>query len=117
MGRASSPPVIRALAEARRHATDYGFSARVAARRCGVSTPYLLRTVRSELGVSFSGILRRHRVALACRRLATCDESIKEICTKVGYESCSRFIRDFKRECGTTPAAYRRREMTSVPPG
>jgi AraC-like DNA-binding protein len=106
-GRPLTPHVHRALAEVRRRGTEPSFNVESAARACGVSGPYLLRCIRAELGVSFADVLRRHRIGLARRRLAVSNESIKEVAGKVGYDSCSRFVKDFKRECGVTPSSFR----------
>lgn len=106
-GRVLSPLVHRALSDVRRYATDSEFDSMHAARTCGVSTPYLLRRFRAEVGLSFSAVVRRQRVNFARRRLLTSSDSVKEVGASVGYDSCTRFVREFRRECGVTPGQFR----------
>jgi len=77
------------------------------AAEVGVSPQYLVKLLRSEYGYGFRAALRRARVQVARPLLEQSLSSIKEIAVKTGYGSTSQFDRDFRRECRTTPGAYR----------
>lgn len=52
--------------------------------------------------------LRNHRMQIACRLLRDQTLGLKEIATRVGYDSASAFSTAFKRFAGTAPSDYRR---------
>jgi AraC-like DNA-binding protein len=49
------------------------------------------------------------RMAEARRRLLHSDESVEVIAERVGYADPTHFVRLFRREHGSTPAAWRAR--------
>lgn len=71
---------------------------------------------RSALAERFSGLigqppmqyLTRWRLQLAANQLRSGTRGVAAIAAEVGYESEAAFSRAFKREMGTTPAAWRR---------
>lgn len=73
---------------------------------------------RSALGERFLDLigeppmqyLTRWRLALAARALRTENDSIARIADRCGYESEAAFNRAFKREFGSPPAAWRKKE-------
>jgi len=52
--------------------------------------------------------LTRWRLTVAAQRLRSERASLASIAAKSGYDSEAAFNRAFKRELGTTPAAWRR---------
>lgn len=52
--------------------------------------------------------LRERRMELACRYLRDPSLGLKEIASRVGYDSVSAFSTAFKRFAGVSPGAYRR---------
>jgi AraC-like DNA-binding protein len=76
---------------------------------------------RSALAERFTGLvgappmqyLTRWRLQLAADLLRSARRGVADVAAEVGYESEAAFNRAFKRELGTTPAAWRR---TPQPP-
>jgi AraC-like DNA-binding protein len=99
--------VERALTILRRRAHETDLTAARVALSCGVSAAHLRHALHLCLGVSFSRALRRHRMLVACSRLADLNVQVKEVGYNVGYVSPSRFVRDFRKELAVTPSAYR----------
>jgi AraC-like DNA-binding protein len=59
--------------------------------------------------------LARWRMQLAAKDLRDTDAKVLEVAMNVGYENEAAFARAFKREVGTSPAAWRReRRAASV---
>jgi AraC-like DNA-binding protein len=77
------------------------------AQDLGVSTEHLCRVLKRHTGMTFVTLLRRTRVRAACRLLQTTTLSMKEIASRSGFSSASRFDRDFKTVCGVSPSEYR----------
>lgn len=71
---------------------------------------------RSALAERFTGLigqppmqyLTRWRLQLAANLLRTSNRNVASVAADVGYDSEAAFNRAFKRELGTTPAAWRR---------
>lgn len=74
----------------------------------GISAPYLSSLFTQELGVGFSDYLNRVRIERACAYLY--DPGIKtyEVASKVGYNNEKYFTRQFKKQMGVSPSAYRK---------
>ncbi|MBV9696184.1 MAG: AraC family transcriptional regulator [Gammaproteobacteria bacterium] len=79
------------------------------AREVGLSRSALGERFTAMVGAPPMQYLARWRVALAASRLRHSDASIRSIAHEVGYASEAAFIRVFKKEYGTPPAAWRRR--------
>lgn len=77
------------------------------ARLAGMSVPQFNRNFRRLIGSSPIEWLRRERVSLAKRRLLESKDSIKSIAEQAGYNCAFFFSRDFKRQTGQSPTAYR----------
>lgn len=60
-----------------------------------------------EMGVSPKGYLQQARLQRARELLRAGEQSISEISEAVGYYSQFQFSRDFKKEFGMTPSAFR----------
>jgi AraC-like DNA-binding protein len=77
------------------------------------------RTVLAERFTSFVGhppmlYLTRWRMQLAASRLASGTVPVSAVAGAVGYESEAAFCRAFKKITGATPAAWRRRQHSSL---
>lgn len=77
-----------------------------------VSDDYLGRLFRLQTGQSFREFLRDVRLREALDLLQHSDHSIKVISAMVGYSDPSHFIRYFCELTGSTPGAFRDRELT-----
>lgn len=72
-----------------------------------VTTVYLSRMIKRELGVSYSSLLTQMRINKAVDLLKTTDMSIRDISEKVGYESQHYFSTTFKKLVGVSPKQYK----------
>lgn len=90
-----------------------GLLAPEVARELRVSVRTLHRALAAA-GLSFTGVLREARMALARRLLASGRSPplpIAEIARRCGYTDASHFSRDFRRCLGVSPAAWRERKQ------
>lgn len=78
------------------------------ARAVGRSTTHVASVVREETGRTVGQWILEYRMAEARRRLRGTDEQVGVIAERVGYADVTHFIRLFRREHGSTPAAWRR---------
>ena len=78
-----------------------------AARLAYMSEPSFSKYFKKASGMTFSDLVRRLRIANACRLLAQTDSSIADISVAVGYRNLANFNRQFRSETGYTPSAYR----------
>ncbi|MEU1992954.1 helix-turn-helix transcriptional regulator [Nocardia gamkensis] len=74
-------------------------------REVGASPRTLSRRFRAETGVSFENWRTFARINAALPMLGA-GEPISRVAHAVGYGTASAFITAFRREIGTTPAAY-----------
>ena len=81
-----------------------------AARLAYMSEPTFSKYFKKASGMTFSNLVRRLRIANACRLLDQTDSPISEISTAVGYGNLANFNRQFRTETGVTPTEYRRLE-------
>jgi two-component system, response regulator YesN len=104
-----SPQVIRTMHVIENRYVETTLQVRGVAQDLGVSTEHLCRVLKRHTGLTFVTLLRRTRVRAACRLLQTTTLSMKEIASRAGFSSPSRFDRDFKTVCGVSPSEYRTR--------
>ena len=74
----------------------------------GVSPWHLARGFRSHLRTSPGDYVRRLRVEWAAERLLRTDAPVAEIAVAAGFSDQSHLTREFRRQLGVTPLAYRR---------
>ena len=103
----ASPQAIRAMHAIENRYVETNLHVSMVAQDLGVSTEHLCRVLKRHTGLTFATLLRRTRVRAACRLLQTTTLSMKEIAGRAGFSSASRFDRDFKTVCATSPSAYR----------
>jgi len=91
--------------EVRSHEADLNLT--VVARLAGLSTAHLCRLLKQQTGRGFGAHLRGIRIRRARELLRNTTLNIKEIATRVGYESTTQLDRHFGRSCNMPPLAYR----------
>ncbi|KFI92625.1 AraC family transcriptional regulator [Bifidobacterium saguini DSM 23967] len=79
------------------------------AQEISMSGPAFSRFFKQAAGVSFSNMVRRLRIAKACRLLDSTNFGIARIQEECGYVNTANFNRRFRQETGMTPSEYRRR--------
>lgn len=77
------------------------------AEHTGLSTSYLSRLFKQEIGISVSDYIREKKVEKAQNLLKYCDYSLVEIANYLSFSSQSHFIQLFKKFVGMTPKKYR----------
>jgi len=98
----------------RQHARDPGLDADMVAAGCGMSRRTLFRTL-ADGEESFTTLTRRVRVARAAQLLlAEPQRLLASVSAESGFSSPAQMHRAFRRETGTTPAAYRSRELPAT---
>lgn len=75
----------------------------------GLSASHLHAQFREHAGMTPHQHLILQRMRSARHRLVTTGEPIKAIAREVGYANAENFCRAFKKHCGLTAAAYRRK--------
>ncbi|MCK0472369.1 response regulator [Halalkalibacter sp. APA_J-10(15)] len=83
------------------------------ARELHVSSAYLSRLFKQQVGVSFVHALTKLRIKKAMQLLHSTDLTINEISQQVGYETQHYFSTAFKKVVGVTPNGYRKGKMAS----
>ncbi|WP_251552281.1 response regulator [Neobacillus muris] len=105
---AISPVVRRARAYMVEHFSDPDLTLEKAAESLQVSSVYLSRTFKKELGISFVSYITKLRIKKASLLLVSTDLSILEIAEQVGYDTQHYFSTAFKKEVGVSPNQYRK---------
>ncbi|WP_309105112.1 AraC family transcriptional regulator [Microbacterium sp.] len=81
-----------------------------AARMIGMSESAFSRYFKRASGHTFTDIVRRLRIAHACKLLDSTTTAVATIAQAVGYRNLSNFNRQFAADTGFTPTGYRTRE-------
>jgi AraC-like DNA-binding protein len=102
------PAVAEAISHLDRHYAEPLGIGDLAAR-CGLSISHLHAQFRAHTGMSPHQHLILQRMRSARHQLVTTREPIKSIARDVGYANTENFCRAFKKHCGLTAAAYRRK--------
>lgn len=75
----------------------------------GLSSSYLSRLFKQELGISISDYILEKKIEKAKNLLQYSDYSLIDIATYLAFSSQSHFIQTFKKAVGLTPKKYRDR--------
>lgn len=102
----NDPRVARALSYMARN-SSISLSVPDIARHVGVGRQTLERGFREQLGRTVNEELIRLRVSKLKRLLVESDESVKELCARVGFGTTANMFPMFKRHTGMTPKCYR----------
>ncbi|MPQ43126.1 helix-turn-helix domain-containing protein [Clostridium tarantellae] len=74
-----------------------------------LSTHYLSHEIKYATGYSFTDLINLTRVEESIKLLLDSDESISEICEKIGFSHTRYFNKHFKSYCKMTPLQYRKK--------
>ncbi len=72
-----------------------------------LSPQYFSRVFREQAGITFVDYLTHVRIRKAKEWLAYSNNTVQEICFKVGYRDPNYFTRVFKKTTGVTPRQYK----------
>jgi AraC-like DNA-binding protein len=98
----------RALECILREFADAALNLGAAARRCGVSAPYLSHLISVSTRHGFHTHLSGVRILHAAHLLATAPLSIQEVADKSGFGNTSALDREFKKRFNMTPGEFMR---------
>jgi len=92
------------------HALDYDLDQDKVAAHFGISSNSLYRMFKTVLGDKYMHYLTELRIKKACLYL---DEghTVQDVCSRVGYNNVSHFIKIFNSITGYTPNNYRNKNM------
>ena len=74
----------------------------------GLHANYAMNLFKREFDLSLGEFLTRTRIAQVQRLLVTTDRTVTDIAFSCGFGSASRFHAVFKKQCGQSPANYRK---------
>lgn len=77
------------------------------AERYGMNASSLSHRFKKQMGCNISDYIFTCKMNHACALLRSTDQTVAEIAQKVGYSQYTSFVRQFKRQKGLTPTAYR----------
>ena len=77
------------------------------AERYGMNASSLSHRFKKKMGCNISDYIFTCKMNHACALLRSTDQTVAEIAQKVGYSQYTSFVRQFKRQKGLTPTAYR----------
>ncbi|MEC1347753.1 response regulator [Bacillus haynesii] len=103
-----SPVVTRAKEYMQKHFAEREFSLKQTADALQVSSVYLSRMMKKELGMTFVQLLTEMRIDQAVHLLETTPLSIHDIAEQTGYDTQHYFSTVFKKTIGVSPNQYRR---------
>ncbi|MFJ8396243.1 GlxA family transcriptional regulator [Streptomyces sp. NPDC094144] len=93
---------------------DADLSAPALAERMCLSERHFARVFHQETGTSPAAYVEAVRVEAARRLLEATDEPLDRVAAAAGLGSVETLHRAFRKQIGTTPAAYRRRFRTTA---
>ncbi len=91
---------------------SYDFSLEQLAVHFRLSSSYLSRFIKEQIGMTFTDYVQQLRQNEVKRLLLETDWPVKEIVLRVGYVGVSKFIEKFRKQEGITPGEYRRLHKT-----
>lgn len=80
------------------------------ARHVGFSPTYFSKVFKDEMGTTFNYYLGNLRVERSKMLLLAGKLSVGDVCTAVGFEDQSYFIKVFRRYTGVTPGNFRKQQ-------
>lgn len=90
------------------HFNNKDLSSETVARELQLSSIYLSRMIKQDLGISFINLLTKKRIKKAIELLNSTNLTINEISEKVGYDTQHYFSTSFKKVMGIPPNRYRK---------
>jgi two-component system response regulator YesN len=101
--------ILKAIVAISENYKRKGLSTGEIARIIGVSECHLCHAIRESFGFTCSEFLQRYRIEMAKPLLKDKELLIKQVASKVGFNSQKHFSKDFKKVEGITPTEFRRR--------
>ena len=103
------PAVSATIRDVQEHYSDFTLSLQEVADAVGFSPAYLSKSMRLNLGVTFSQYLTDYRMQVAAKFLRDphCSLKLYEIATQCGFSSQHYFSRAFRKYFGLSPTQYR----------
>jgi len=101
-------PVVSRALSAMHSRLAHPWTAEELAQEAFLSRSAFAERFTALLGMPPMRYLAQWRMQVAAQRLRETHEPLARVAAEVGYESEAAFARAFKRECGVTPAAWRR---------
>ena len=89
------------------HYSDPALCVNAIGYQFSLTPSYCSRVFKDAVGVTIPAYILDLRIRAARERLTATDDSIDLIARETGFSSSSVFIRQFHRQCGVTPGAYR----------
>ena len=89
-------------------------SLELVAQQFGITTSYLCRIIKQQIGMSYKEYITELRIAKAKELLFERELSLSEVCMRVGYTNVSNFIRVFQKYTGMTPAKFRDANLKDI---
>ena len=77
-----------------------------------INPVYLGQLIKRETNATFAELLNKQRIKAAQQLLLSTNDSIEDICYKVGYSNVGYFYKVFRKLCGKSPKTYRLQVMT-----
>jgi YesN/AraC family two-component response regulator len=84
-----------------------GISLEDVANHVNISTYYLSKIFKKEMGVNFIAYITDRKMELAKEMLATTDVPVLNIALDLAYNEANYFSKAFKKKTGYTPSEYR----------
>ena len=81
------------------------------ARACAMSESYFRKVFSQLTGLSPLEYVNRHRIHRAMHLLHVTDDSVQHIAEACGFPSVTTFARNFVRQVGQSPSAWRRQHV------
>lgn len=100
--------ISQAISYVQEHLDDEFLSVGMAAREVHLNPVYFGRLFGQGMQRSFKQYLLEERIRLAKSLLKTTDDTITEICERVGIPNPSYFTQQFKKHVGCLPTEYRK---------
>lgn len=92
---------------------NVNLSSKFVADSLGMSVPYLRPMFKEIMNQSLSDYITGMRLEEVKRQLAGSDKTIEEIAKNAGFPALNSFYAIFKKNCGLTPAQYRKEKQRS----
>lgn len=78
------------------------------AETVGISSAYISRLFKNQMGITFMDYLTKVRMEKAKRMLTDARVKVKDVAESLGYSNSDYFIHLFKKHTGMTPSAYKK---------
>lgn len=101
--------IYKAIHYIKRHYMEH-ISLEDTARHVGFSPTYFSKVFKDEMHCTFNYYLNHFRIDKSKALLLEGGRSVSEVCSRVGFEDQSYFIKVFRKHLGVTPGQYRRRQ-------